>query len=149
MNWVLIRHQCNYPLLYINSNKKEGCGRMAGPLSPELNGSLGRKTVKPLREKNCEMERNVWALTLNPHNITKPKLTNDWIAKTCLSTFKQLFSHILTVKEKGSAWIMSPNSYFKQKWLEKLLRADGEGYSKQGQFYLGRLGEMGMWQKRV
>ena len=32
---------------------------------------------------------------------------------------------------------MSLNSYFKQKWLEKLLWADGKGCSNQGQFYLG------------
>lgn len=40
------------------------------------------------------------------------------------------------MKEKRFVWIISLNSYFKQKWLEKLLSADGKGCLNQGQFYL-------------
>lgn len=43
---------------------------------------------------------------------------------------------------------MCLNCYFKQKWLEKLLWADGKGCSNQGQFYLGGVGETGIWQKK-
>lgn len=103
--------------------------------------SMGRRSVRLGSRKKSVKWRKIAQYSLKtPHHIIKTKLTNDWISKTCLSTFKQLFSHILTVKEKSFAWIMSLNSYFKQKWLEKLLWADGKGCSNQGQFYLGGSG---------
>lgn len=79
---------------------------MACSLSGGLSGaqfaqSMGRRTVRLVRGKNVKWRKIAQYSLKTPTTLQKLKLTNDRITKTCLSTFKQLFSHILTGKEKA------------------------------------------------